>query len=79
MMQEKKEEREVDKIVSDCGHKNMTGPRLKPGMLEFWCTDCGYIAQCELSAGTPETGVKLEVPKQEIGSVDESIDLEEPN
>ncbi len=65
MMGEKKKERDWAKIVSACGHKNMTGPRLKPGMLEFWCIDCGYIAQCALSGDTPKTGEKLDGLKQD--------------
>ncbi len=65
MMREKKKEREWAKIVSDCGHKNMAGPSVKPGVLEFWCTDCGYLAQCAVSGNTPEAGEKLDGPKQD--------------
>jgi hypothetical protein len=67
MMEEKKKEHAWAKIVSDCGHQNMAGPRLKPGMLEFWCTDCGYLAQCALSGNTPEAGEKLFQLKQDQG------------
>jgi hypothetical protein len=65
MMPEKKTEQEWGKIVSDCGHQNMAGPRVKPGVLEFWCTDCGYLAQCPLSGGAPEAGEKSDEPKQD--------------
>jgi hypothetical protein len=65
MMREKKKDSEWVQIVSECGHQNMAGPRVKPGVLEFWCTDCGYLAQCAVSGNTPEAGEKLEGPKQD--------------
>ncbi len=64
MMQETKKEQGLTQIVSDCGHQNMAGPRVKSGALEFWCTDCGYLAQCVVSGKTPEAGEKLDRPER---------------
>ena len=65
MMREKKEEQGWAEIAAACGHQNMTGPRVKQGMLEFWCTDCGYLAQCAVLGDTPKTSETLDGPKQD--------------